>query len=189
MAGSMFVMATMNSVTMAAISLMIFGVGLGFGMTVFTTAAQNSAPESQLGVVTATCTLFRNLGGTIFIAIFGSIMNTSMASKLQSLLTSGSALDLSQLDPATALKFKSLANPQLLLDKTKLTSIQAGLPQQAQDLFLKMMDMVKDSMGSALSTVFFIGAMLLVGGVVISLFLNVKHVPEDKADIDELGQS
>jgi hypothetical protein len=49
-----------------------------------------------------------------------------------------------------------------------------------------MIDMVKDSMGSALSTVFFIGAMLLVGGVVISLFLNVKHVPEDKADIDEL---
>nr|WP_243135749.1 MFS transporter [Acetobacterium tundrae] len=70
MSASMIVMANMGSVTMAAVSLIIFGAGLGFRMTVFTTAAQNSAPASQLGVVTATTPLFRNLGGTIIIAIY-----------------------------------------------------------------------------------------------------------------------
>ncbi len=174
MSGSMIIMANMNNIVLAAISLVIFGVGLGFGMTVFTTTAQNSAPASQLGVVTASCTLFRNLGGTIFIAIFGAIMNTSMAKNMETVMTSGSGVDLSQLDAATAEKFTAMANPQMLLDTTKLEAIQATLSEQVQPLFLKMMEMVRSVMGQALTSVFYIGALLLLVGVILSLFLKVK---------------
>ena len=174
MSGSMVIMANMNNVVWAAVSLVIFGVGLGFGMTVFTTAAQNSAPPSQLGVVTATCTLFRNLGGTIFIAIFGSIMNASIASNLAKKMASGVGADFTNLDGATAEKLKAMANPQLLLDKNKLEAVQAGLPEQAQQVFLNLMDMVRTAMDQALSWVFYIGAFLLFVGVVLSLFLKVK---------------
>lgn len=174
MSGSMVIMANMNNVVWAAVSLVIFGVGLGFGMTVFTTAAQNSAPPSQLGVVTATCTLFRNLGGTIFIAIFGSIMNASIASNLAKKMASGVGADFTNLDGATAEKLKAMANPQLLLDKNKLEAVQAGLPEQVQQVFLNLMDMVRTAMDQALSWVFYIGAFLLFVGVVLSLFLKVK---------------
>ncbi len=183
MCGSMIIMANMNNIALAAISLIIFGVGLGFGMTVFTTTAQNSAPTSQLGVVTASCTLFRNLGGTIFIAIFGSIMNTSMAKNMEAVMASGSGINLSNLNAETAKKFTAMADPQLLLDKSKLEAIQATLPDKVQQLFLNMMDLVRTAMGDALTSVFYIGALLLLVGVVLSLFLKAKN--SAAKDIDE----
>lgn len=179
MSVSMIIMANMNNIVWAAISLIIFGVGLGFGMTVFTTTAQNSAPTSQLGVVTASCTLFRNLGGTIFIAIFGSIMNTSMARNMEKVMSSGSRIDLTKLDVETAEKFKAMANPQLLLDNNKLEAIQASMTEQVQLLFSKMMDLVRTVMGDALTSVFYIGALLLLVGVVLSLFLKVQTADKD----------
>jgi len=186
MSASMIIMANMGSVTMAAVSLVIFGAGLGFGMTVFTTAAQNSAPLSQLGVVTATTTLFRNLGGTIFIAIFGSIMNTSMAKNMETAMSSSTRVDLSKLDATTAANFKAMANPQMLLNKEKLAAIQANMPQQLQEIFTNMMDMVRKVMGDALSNVFYIGAALLLVGVIVSLFLKVKPIQADnEGDGDE----
>lgn len=191
MSGSMVIMANMNNVVWAAVSLIIFGVGLGFGMTVFTTAAQNSSPPSQLGVVTATCTLFRNLGGTIFIAVFGSIMNASIASNMGKAMASGAGPDFTKLDGATAEKIKTMATPQLLLDKNKLEAIQASLPSQVQQIFVDMMDMVRTAMGQALSWVFYIGAFLLFVGVVLSLFLKVKPggvaetEPENKDNEDD----
>jgi EmrB/QacA subfamily drug resistance transporter len=185
MSGSMIIMANMNSVSMAVVSLVIFGVGLGFGMTVFTTAAQNSAPSSQLGVVTATCTLFRNLGGTIFIAILGSIMNKSIASNMGKAMAPGSSIDLTHLDAITVSKFKAMANPQLLLNKSKLEAIQATMPDQVQHTFLKMVEVLRTVLGDALSSVFYIGALLLLAGVILSLFLKVKPVLTDEENIDE----
>jgi EmrB/QacA subfamily drug resistance transporter len=186
MSGSMLIMANMNHVAWTAVSLIIFGVGLGFSMTVFTTAAQNSAPPSQLGVVTATCTLFRNLGGTIFIAVFGSIMNTSLASNLQKAMAAGKSIDFTQLDGATAETFQTMANAQLLLDQNKLDTLRASLPDQFSHLFTNMVDMVRTAMGQALSWVFYIGAFLLFVGVVLSLFLKVKPggVAESKLEDD-----
>ncbi len=189
MSGSMIIMANMNNIVWAAISLVIFGVGLGFGMTVFTTTAQNSAPSSQLGVVTASCTLFRNLGGTIFIAVFGSIMNTSMARNMEKVMTSGSGVDLTKLDAETAEKFTAMANPQLLLDNNKLEAIQSGMSEQIQTLFLKMMDLVRTVMGDALTSVFYIGALLLLVGVILSLFLKVKTASEDSSEEFEEEES
>ena len=184
MSGSMIIMANMNNIVWTAISLIIFGVGLGFGMTVFTTTAQNSAPNSQLGVVTASCTLFRNLGGTIFIAIFGSIMNTSMARNMKTVMASGSGIDLSKLDVETAEKFTAMANPQMLLDNNKLEAVQATMPEQVQQLFSQMMDLVRTVMGDALTSVFYIGALLLLVGVILSLFLKVKTSTEVKVDVE-----
>ena len=176
MSGSMIIMANMSNIVWATISLIIFGVGLGFGMTVFTTTAQNSAPVSQLGVVTASCTLFRNLGGTIFIAIFGSIMNSSMSKNMAAVMNPATGVDLSVLDTETAQTFTAMANPQMLLDSNKLNSIQLTMSEQIQDLFQKMIGMVRTVMGDALTSVFYIGALLLLIGVILTLFLKTKPV-------------
>lgn len=62
---------------------MIFtGLGLGILMPVFTNVVQNAFPHSQLGVVTAATQLFRSLGGTVGVAVFGTILNNSLASHL-----------------------------------------------------------------------------------------------------------
>jgi hypothetical protein len=136
--------------------------------------------------VTATCKLFRNLGGTIFIAVFGSIMNTSLASNLQKAMAAGKSIDFTQLDGATAETFQTMANAQLLLDQNKLDTLRASLPDQFSHLFTNMVDMVRTAMGQALSWVFYIGAFLLFVGVVLSLFLKVKPggVAESKLEDD-----
>lgn len=174
MSASMVIMANMNGVGMAIVSMVVFGIGLGFSMPVFTTAAQNSAPASQLGVVTATSTLFRNLGGTIFIAFFGSILNSSMAKNMGKVMSPGSELDLSQLDPEVAAQFSAVADTETLLNQAKLTSIESSIPENLHSLFTQMVDTVRSVLGDAVSSVFWIGALLLAVGVLLSLFLKVN---------------
>lgn len=62
---------------------MIFtGLGLGILMPIFTNVVQNAFPHSQLGVVTAATQLFRSLGGTVGVAILGTVLNNSLANQL-----------------------------------------------------------------------------------------------------------
>ena len=72
-----------------------------------------------------------------------------------------------------------MANPQMLLDSNKLAGIQSTIPENFQDLFSNMMEMVRGVMGNALTSVFYIGALLLFVGVVLSLFLKNKSAVKD----------
>lgn len=59
---AMIIMAFMSNIAMAVVSMIVFGIGLGLSMPVFTLTVQNAVAPSMLGVATATNTLFRNLG-------------------------------------------------------------------------------------------------------------------------------
>jgi Major Facilitator Superfamily len=52
-------------------------IGLGMGMTVQTsvTAAQNVVDRSLLGVATANIQLWRSIGGTLSVALYGAVLN------------------------------------------------------------------------------------------------------------------
>ncbi|XOS91725.1 hypothetical protein ACLMAB_25370 [Brevibacillus laterosporus] len=176
----MLLMGFMNSIALAVVSMCLFGLGLGLGMPVFTLAAQNAVPLNQLGVVTATATLFRNLGGTIGIAVFGSIMNSILKRKLEETIASGEGLNLSQLDPQQAEQLVPFLNPQVLLDQPKLKVIEATLPEGLQLYFAQMMDMLRSVLSDTLSTVFFTGAGILVVALVLVFFL--KEIPLRSAD-------
>ncbi|GAB3294005.1 DHA2 family efflux MFS transporter permease subunit [Epidermidibacterium keratini] len=75
---AMFLMGTVDENTsMVTFSVYMFVLGLGLGccMQNLVLAGQNAASVHQLGVVTSTQTFIRQLGGTIGIAIFGTILN------------------------------------------------------------------------------------------------------------------
>lgn len=63
------------------VSLDMFIVGLGMGpvMSVGTTAIQNAVPRDMLGVSTAGFTLFRQIGGSIGVAVFGTMFADRLA--------------------------------------------------------------------------------------------------------------
>ena len=64
---------------------MIFtGIGLGIAMPIFNIVVQNAFEHSKLGVVTASLQLFRSIGGTIGVAVMGSIVNHALASQVAS---------------------------------------------------------------------------------------------------------
>ncbi len=67
-------------------TLVIPMIGMGFGMaSMFTTSsivAQNAVEFSDLGVVTSTIMFFRSLGGSIGLAVFGTVLNSTIRSEI-----------------------------------------------------------------------------------------------------------
>lgn len=53
--------------------MMVLGLGLGIGMSLYTLIVQNALP-TKIGQSTATLTFFRQIGGTIALAAMGSVM-------------------------------------------------------------------------------------------------------------------
>ena len=58
----------------AAIGMVLIGLGLGQLMQTLTLASQNAVPASDIGVATASTTFFRQMGGTLGVAVFISIL-------------------------------------------------------------------------------------------------------------------
>lgn len=175
MVAAMIMMAFMNSIVMAVASMIVFGIGLGLAMPVFTLTVQNAVAPQMLGVATATTTLFRNLGGTIGIAVMGTVMNTTLTHKLESAVASGKGPDLSKLDPEAAKQLTAFMNPQLLLDQPKLKELHTTLPEQIRPLFNQLIEMLRGALSDSLTVVFLSGTALLVIAAVLVLFL--KEIP------------
>ncbi len=66
--------------TTAMFSLYIITVGFGMGciFPVVTTAVQNTVPREQMGTATASGLLFRQVGGSLGVAVFGAIFAARM---------------------------------------------------------------------------------------------------------------
>jgi EmrB/QacA subfamily drug resistance transporter len=62
--------------------LFTFGFGMGFIFPVITTAVQNAVPREYLGTATASGVMFRQIGGSIAVAMFGTIFAARLASSL-----------------------------------------------------------------------------------------------------------
>ncbi len=60
-------------------NMVIVGLGLGVGMPVFNVIVQSAFDHSKLGVVTASVQLFRSIGGSVGVAIFGTILNNRLS--------------------------------------------------------------------------------------------------------------
>src|SRR6266568_927097 len=61
------------------VAMLITGTGLGFASTAFILAVQNAVPWRLRGVATASTQFFRTIGGTVGIAVMGTILNIQMA--------------------------------------------------------------------------------------------------------------
>jgi EmrB/QacA subfamily drug resistance transporter len=71
-----------TSILLTDLYMLVLGLGLGFVMQVLVLAVQNSVEYKDLGVATSGATLFRSMGGTIGVSIFGAIFSTQLAAKL-----------------------------------------------------------------------------------------------------------
>ena len=69
--------------------MVVLGLGLGMVMQVLVLAVQNAVPYELLGVATSGSTLFRQIGGSIGVSIFGAIFANRLAAELAERLPSG----------------------------------------------------------------------------------------------------
>ena len=71
----------------------MFGLGLGGCMQTLVLAVQNASPARDMGVVTASSTFFRQLGGTVGTAVFFSILFSTLPDQIKGALTTASQSD------------------------------------------------------------------------------------------------
>lgn len=77
-----FLMTTFDGATTALFfsgALMLFGTGLGLIFPVTTTVVQNAVPRDLMGTATASGVMFRQIGGSMSVAVFGAIFAANMA--------------------------------------------------------------------------------------------------------------
>lgn len=169
MAIGMYLLSTMDTDTsnrMAAINLIVVGLGLGMAFPIFNLTIQNAVPHSNLGVATASIQLFRQMGGTVGVAVMGSVMSSRMESKLTEGLNNFPAGHASGLTD----KLKGL-DPQILLSPEKLEDLRSQIPPEMSGLFDQIIHFLREAMSFALSGVFLSGMGVMLLAVILTLFL------------------
>ncbi|HET9258049.1 MAG TPA: MFS transporter, partial [Pseudonocardiaceae bacterium] len=68
--------------TEAGVYMALFGLGLGGCLQTLIMAAQNAVPPRDMGVASASSTFFRQMGGTLGVAVFLSILFSSVGGKI-----------------------------------------------------------------------------------------------------------
>ncbi|MGI8696508.1 MAG: MDR family MFS transporter [Mycobacteriales bacterium] len=72
-----------TSFTVTAIYMVVFGLGLGNVMQPITLAVQNAMPARDIGVATSSATFFRQMGGTLGVAVFLSVLFSTVGDKIR----------------------------------------------------------------------------------------------------------
>ena len=176
MCGGMVLMSRMTADTsyvQAVGSIVVMGLGLGITFPSFTISVQNAVPHNLLGVVTSATQFYRSVGGALGLAILGSYMASRFAAGLSDSLPA----EVRRALPEEQLSEMS-NNPQVLVNPEALaglkTSLADGGEQGAEVLSILLMTL-RESLASAISDVFVLGAITLAVGFVATIFL--KEVP------------
>lgn len=161
-------------------NMIIVGLGIGVSMSLFTIIVQNAFPQRMLGQVTAGLQFFRSIGGTIGIAILGTVMTT----RFQSAFDANVSSELTQsLSPE---QVEQLRNPQALLQPEATSGIQdmlAGLGGNTQQLYDQLLGVIRDSLTVAITDLFLVGAAAMLLALVAVIFL--PEIPLKKSMREE----
>ena len=142
---------------MAALYMLVLGLGLGLVMQVLVLAVQNAVPYAQLGVATSRRTLFRSIGGSLGTAILGAIFANRLSDELADRLPRGRA--------AAAAVERGSVNP----------ASSRGLPAPVRDAYVA-------AFTDSLSTVFLVAAGVVAVGVRARLVPRGAAAAQDGRD-------
>ncbi len=93
-----------TSTVVAGAYMLVLGLGLGLVLQVLVLAAQNAVDYKYLGVATSGSTLFRQIGGSIGVSIFGAIFANQLAKNLAATIPAGAHVPTS-VNPAALKQF------------------------------------------------------------------------------------
>jgi EmrB/QacA subfamily drug resistance transporter len=91
-----------SSLVAASLAAALLGLGLGMVMQVLILAVQNTVSYTHLGVATSTATLFRSIGGSVGVSLFGAIFANLLQQNLAGSIPPG-------------VELPTATNPQALL--------------------------------------------------------------------------
>ncbi len=147
--------------------MLVVGAGLGLNMQTIVLAMQNAVSPRDIGVATSSTTFFRQLGGTLGVAVFLSIVYSTVSGKISSAYAKVAS------DPT----FDAAAKA----DPTGLAKLRSGGTSELNNTsFLKSIDSTltqpfREGFTSSLTLSFLVGALVLV--IAFVLALSLREVP------------
>lgn len=123
-----------SSQTQLTLAMVVLGIGIGMAMQQYTLVVQNASEKRDLGVATASSQFFRNIGSTVGIAVFGTVLTSGLGGAIASHLPAGAAASM----PEGAASAGSVLDPAALsqLPPAVATAVRQGLADQLHEVFL-----------------------------------------------------
>ncbi len=175
-----------------AIMMAFLGVGLGLVMPVLNIAVQNEFKQHQLGVATSSVQLFRGLGSTIGIAVFGGILTAGITAHLSDVSGDPYLRTLSQSSVASSIGNFDDPNTLLTLNtndvRTKITNgfeestanLPAPVRERASQEFTKQQDdysyKITHAFSESLTAIFITSAVTMAMAAVIVFTLKEREL-------------
>jgi EmrB/QacA subfamily drug resistance transporter len=150
-------MNTGTSLLYVGAANLLTGVGLGLCLPIVMLITQSAAPRNLLGVATASFKTFRQLGGTIGLAVMSIIMSTGFSNGLAKLRDSSGVMRELLDNEKTAAAVAGISDPDLLMDRAAIANILSGLPAALQEKFSILIHELRVMFGHAMQTVFLTG--------------------------------
>ncbi|OGN98992.1 MAG: MFS transporter [Chloroflexi bacterium RBG_13_51_18] len=176
MAIGMWLLSRMNvdTTNATAIAYMVTtGFGLGITMPLYMLAVQNTVPYKLLGAATSSTAFFRSIGGSVGLAIFGSVMNNKFAAELLTRLPADFVAKVPQQQIDAIMN-----NPQILMDpqaQAQLQEIIGGMGDQSSAILQDVTQGLRDSLSISISQVFLYALVAIIVAFVVNLF--IKEIP------------
>jgi len=153
--------------------MLILGYGVGNCMQPLILTVQSAVPPSEIGVATSSATFFRQMGGTIGVAVFLSVLFSTMGGHIEDRFTQQgpgiqAAVQSGQLVP-------NAADKQVLNPSTAGTFL-AGFADDSSiinELSPQVAQPIKDGFTDSMTKVFYI-----TGGIGVVAFLVLLLMPE-----------
>jgi hypothetical protein len=166
-----------------SVGMVLLGLGVGQLLQTLTIASQNAVEAKDIGVATSSSTFFRQMGGTLGVAIFLSILFsgiTERASQIVSGVTNALA-----------------KNPSLMQDPRNEALLGADLDSIAEMVttdssFLEVISPelsfpIREAFAQSSSQVFLVATIVLVAGFILSFFVKEIEL-RTKSGIQEMAE-
>ena len=158
---------------LASLGMIVVGAGIGFSMPIVNLVVQNAFSREYLGVATSSTQFFRQIGGTLGVAVFGTLVVTGLQSNLERNLPPDVQ---AQIPPAL---LQRLEEPQTLLNesaKVRLRSDFDSVGPEGPALYSTSIAATKQSLADALTVVFFLGFVVSAIAFALSFFLPERSL-------------
>jgi EmrB/QacA subfamily drug resistance transporter len=199
--GALMTLTPSSPFLQEAIIIVFVGAGIGAAMPLMNIAIQNEFTQKNLGIATSSSQLFRGLGSTIGVAVFGSMLTLGIANSLgdmkndayiQTLTKSPVASQIvANTSDANTLLNLNMADTRAKIHDGFTKSVDAvAAPQLVKETLTKQFDAnqaaysakISDAFTSSLHLIFMVTSSMMFIAIILSSLLKERPLRTASAD-------
>jgi EmrB/QacA subfamily drug resistance transporter len=166
-----------------SVGMVLLGLGVGQLLQTLTIASQNAVEARDIGVATSSSTFFRQMGGTLGVAVFLSILFSGIADRANQIVT--------KLQAVISLNPNILEDPrnQALIGQD-LESIDQMVTTDSSFLEAISPELaypIKEAFAQSAAQVFVVATVVLVAGFILSFFVKELEL-RTKSGVQEMAE-